>query len=85
MTFDEAAYIVTGQGSSDGPGWEQQQDGEERQQFEAQLLELTDRINRHLASIECVVAEMKRLQAVVLRQVMTNGHIEMQGGHDHEL
>jgi len=85
MTFDEAAYIVTGQDCNDGPGWEQQQDSEERQQFEENLLELTDRINTHLASIECVVAEMKRLQAVVLRKVMTNGHIVMQGGHDHEL
>jgi len=85
MTFDDAAFIVTGQEYYADTGWEQQQASEERQQFEENLLELTDRINTHLASIECVVAEMKRLQAVVLRKVMTNGHIEMQGGHDHEL
>jgi uncharacterized protein YicC (UPF0701 family) len=85
MTFQEATHIVTGLDVEDGPGWEQQQACEERQQFEVELAALNERISDHILGIEWALRELQQLQRSLLSGYMYRGHISMQGGHDHEL
>jgi len=84
MMFDDMAFIVNGP-LAEGPGWEQQQGCEERQHFEEYLEELTNKINNHLMSIEWALREMRSLQHTLAPEYMSSGHINMHGGHNHEL
>jgi len=83
MDFEDAAYIVHG-----GPGWEQQQALEEREQQET-LEELTARIGHHLDGIRVAVRELEKFrgffapgESTESTRAMTESHQKGRARHE---